>query len=74
MEFKNTLLLLAQDFNQSEYGLAWGLVLGLIFLGVLAVCIPRPRKTVPKSMQAEEEKKSKRKKMIKSKKKKKKKS
>lgn len=30
--------------NQTEYGLAYGLVIGLIFLGLLTVCIPRPRK------------------------------
>ncbi len=29
---------------QTEYGLAYGLVIGLIFLGMLVVCVPRPRK------------------------------
>lgn len=58
MELKDTLMLLAQDFNQTEYGLGWALILGLIFLGMLSICIPRPRKKVPKSMQAAEEAKA----------------
>lgn len=58
MELKDTLMLLAQEFNQTEYGLGWGLTLGLILLGMLTICIPRPRKKVPKSMQAAEEAKA----------------
>lgn len=30
--------------TQTEYGLAYGLVFGLLFLGMLAICVPRPRK------------------------------
>ena len=31
-------------YNQTEYGLAYGLVFAFILLGMLVVCIPRPRK------------------------------
>lgn len=60
MDLQNTLLLLAQDFNQTEYGMGWALTLGLIFLGLLAVSIPRPRKKLPKDLLALEEAKAKR--------------
>lgn len=30
-------------YAQSEYLTAYGLVIGLILLGLLAVCVPRPR-------------------------------
>ena len=31
-------------YTQTEYGLAYALTLGLLFLGLLVVCIPRPRR------------------------------
>jgi hypothetical protein len=31
---------------QTEYGLAYALTFGLIFLGLLSICVPRPRKSV----------------------------
>ena len=31
-------------YNQTEYGLAYALVFGLLMLGLIVVCIPRPRK------------------------------
>ncbi len=49
------MLLLSQlgQTVQTEYGLAYALTLGLIFLGLLAICVPRPRKSV---IQAETQK------------------
>ncbi|MEM7452925.1 MAG: hypothetical protein AAF456_01095 [Planctomycetota bacterium] len=35
---------LIAQYAQQEYGLAYGLVFALVFLGLLVVCIPRPRK------------------------------
>jgi hypothetical protein len=32
------------DYNQTEYGLAYGLIFAFLLLGMLVVCIPRPRK------------------------------
>jgi hypothetical protein len=32
------------DYSQTEYGLAYGLIFGFLLLGMLVVCIPRPRK------------------------------
>lgn len=31
-------------YAQTEYGLAYALIFGLVVLGLLVVCIPRPRK------------------------------
>ena len=31
-------------YNQTEYGLAYALIFGLLTLGLIVVCIPRPRK------------------------------
>ncbi|MCH2184045.1 MAG: hypothetical protein MK108_18760 [Mariniblastus sp.] len=31
-------------YNQTEYGLAYALIFGLLMLGLIVVCIPRPRK------------------------------
>ena len=31
-------------YDQTEYGLAYGLIFAFILLGMLVVCIPRPRK------------------------------
>ena len=31
-------------YTQSEYGTAYAIVFGLLFLGLLVVCIPRPRR------------------------------
>ena len=31
-------------YPQTEYGLAYALIIGLVVLGLLVVCIPRPRK------------------------------
>jgi hypothetical protein len=73
MEFLNSFTLLAQDLEQTEYGLGWALTFGLIVLGVIAVSIPRPRKKMPKDMLAAEEAKKKKKKRKKGKGKKKKK-
>jgi len=30
--------------TQTEYGLAYALIFGLLVLGLLVVCVPRPRK------------------------------
>jgi hypothetical protein len=44
--------------NQTEYGLAYGLVIGLITLGVLAICVPRPRKKdLPENLKKEQDEK-----------------
>lgn len=31
-------------YTQTEYGLAYALIFGLLVLGLLVVCVPRPRK------------------------------
>lgn len=31
-------------YDQTEYGLAYGLIFAFLVLGMLVVCIPRPRK------------------------------
>ena len=31
-------------YTQTEYGMAYALIFGLIVLGLLVVCVPRPRK------------------------------
>lgn len=31
-------------YDQTEYGLAYGLIFAFLLLGMLVVCIPRPRK------------------------------
>jgi hypothetical protein len=31
-------------YTQTEYGLAYGLIFAFLLLGMLVVCIPRPRK------------------------------
>ncbi len=31
-------------YDQTEYGLAYGLIFAFLLLGILVVCIPRPRK------------------------------
>lgn len=31
-------------YEQTEYGLAYALIFAFLFLGMLVVCIPRPRK------------------------------
>lgn len=72
MEFIDSLSLLAQELDQTEYGLGWGLTFGLIILGVIAITIPRPRKRLPKDLLALEEEKKKKAKRRKGKKKKKK--
>lgn len=36
--------LLFLEVYQTEYGLAWALIAGMLFLGVLVISIPRPRK------------------------------
>lgn len=63
---------LLAEFEQTEYTLGWALTLGLMLLGFLVVCVPRPRKRVPKDMLAMEEAKKKQKKKRKGVKKKKK--
>ena len=50
--------LLAQEYAQTEYGLGYGLIALFIFLGVLMIALPRPRK----ASIFEEDKKKKRKK------------
>jgi hypothetical protein len=32
-------------YDQTEYGLAYALIFAFLVLGMLVVCIPRPRKT-----------------------------
>ena len=45
--------------EQSQYTLAYALVAAIVFLGFLVVCIPRPRKKVYKSEEAEKDAKKK---------------
>ena len=45
--------------EQSQYTLAYALIGAIIFLGFLVVCIPRPRKKVYKSEEAEKDAKKK---------------
>ena len=46
MLFKSDYLLaqIQTGYSQSEYLAAYGLIVGMVVLGLLAVCIPRPRK------------------------------
>ena len=54
--------ILAQNYEQTEYGLAYAMVFGLIFLGILMLCVPRPRKKALFDPEAAKGKKKKRKK------------
>lgn len=31
-------------YSQTEYGLAYALIFGLLFLALIVICVPRPRK------------------------------
>ncbi len=54
-------------YEQREYAIAWGLVLLFLLLGMLVVCIPRPRrrdlKPIDKALVAREKAAAKRKKI-----------
>lgn len=54
------LLILAQrNTDQSEYTMAYALIIGLVVLGLIVVCIPRPRtKHFIEPDQQQEEKKN----------------
>ena len=64
-------LFLAQQYDQTEYGMGYLLVAAFIVLGLLAICVPRPRRS--NFLDPEEEKKLKAEKARRKKKKKKKK-
>ncbi len=48
----------ALEMNQSEYLLGYGLIFGMVVLGLLCLCIPRSRKALPAEMQAAADKKA----------------
>lgn len=56
-----SLLGLLGQYAQAEYVVAYALTAGLIFLGLLAITIPRPRRGVMDDPKAKKKKKKKKK-------------
>ena len=47
-------------YTQTEYGLAYALIFALVTLGLLVVCIPRPRRNYLGDIEAEQKKRRRR--------------